>query len=71
MKYHYFYRFFTYSVKRSRGRKALVSGVEAHMRSRHRSRSAPASLVVVAFAAACGAWSVARSVTGAGARDPL
>jgi hypothetical protein len=50
VKYHYFYRFFTYSVKRSRGRKALVSGVEAHMRSRHRSRSAPASLVVVAFA---------------------
>ncbi len=30
MKYHYSYRFFTYSVKRSRGRKALVSGVEAH-----------------------------------------
>lgn len=28
MKYHYSYRFFTYSVKRSRGRKALVSGVE-------------------------------------------
>ena len=28
MKYHYSYRFFTYSVKRNRDRKILVSGVE-------------------------------------------
>ena len=26
MKYHYFYRFFTYSVKRRAGREPLVSG---------------------------------------------
>ena len=29
VKYHYFYRFFTYSVKRSLGRKALISDVKA------------------------------------------
>ena len=29
LKYHYFYRFFTYSVKRRAGRKPLASGLEA------------------------------------------
>ncbi len=28
MKYHYFYRFFTYSVKRRAGRKLLSSGAK-------------------------------------------
>ena len=28
VKYHYFYRFFTYSVKRRVGRKSLSSGVK-------------------------------------------
>jgi hypothetical protein len=47
VKYHYFYRFFTYSVKRSRGRKALVSGVEAHERSRQGAGPTVASVGVV------------------------
>ena len=38
VKYHYSYRFFTYSVKRSRGRTALVSGVEAPSDRRHARR---------------------------------
>ena len=28
LKYHYFYRFFTYSVKRRMGREALSSGIK-------------------------------------------
>lgn len=28
LKYHYFYRFFTYSVKRRAGRKLLDSGIK-------------------------------------------
>jgi len=28
LKYHYFYRFFTYSVERRSGRKSLASGVK-------------------------------------------
>lgn len=38
VKYHYSYRFFTYSVKRSRGLSALVSGVEAPSVRRHARR---------------------------------
>ncbi len=28
LKYHYFYRFFTYSVERKAGRKPLASGIK-------------------------------------------
>ena len=38
MKYHYFYRFFTYSVKRRAGRKPLTSGFKgSDLRGRARS----------------------------------
>ena len=38
LKYHYFYRFFTYSVKRRAGRKSLTSGFKgSDLRGRARS----------------------------------
>jgi hypothetical protein len=37
LKYHYFYRFFTYSVKRRAGRKSLVSGIKCPASCRARS----------------------------------
>ena len=47
LKYHYFYRFFTYSVKREAGRQARTSGVKRPLqrpsspnRRRPRARSA-------------------------------
>ena len=37
LKYHYFYRFFTYSVKRKAGRKSLNSGFKRPASRRARS----------------------------------